>query len=375
MTETAASEGSHNEQLAIQLEDPPAPTSNLPVGNAAQVQMGSFRSPRKIIAIFDPDEWEEFTYEWARVLEGYEKVLRVTGAGDRGADIVGFADAGGFQGVWDCYQCKHYDHALQPAEAYDEIFKVLHGVAIGHWVMPRAYYFVAPRECGPTLKQLLNNAGNLAVEFKKRICAPNYMPPNKVTAAEMEGVKNLADTVDFSVFQDQTIDDVLEVHKKTQYYVLRFGGGIPLAPAAPPVPNLPKQEEAPYLRALLPIYREKYGDLYQSFEECATESTIAKHLLRQREAFYSAETLERHVRDLLPHGSYAAFQEDIFAGVIEVRDLDYGTGYERLAAVLSKSTDIDLSSSAVVQACRPIARKGACHQLAGLERLSWMDPS
>jgi hypothetical protein len=44
----------------------------------------------------------------------YAKVEWFSGSGDCGIDITGFADPQKFRGVWDSYQCKHYDHALRP---------------------------------------------------------------------------------------------------------------------------------------------------------------------------------------------------------------------------------------------------------------------
>ena len=53
---------------------------------------------------FSPDEWEEFTEEWASSLESdYLKVRRFGGAGDLGVDIAGFCSVQGFVGVWDNY--------------------------------------------------------------------------------------------------------------------------------------------------------------------------------------------------------------------------------------------------------------------------------
>jgi RHS repeat-associated protein len=48
----------------------------------------------------------------------YSHVQRFTGSADRGIDIAGFVDGFDLQGVWDNYQCKHYDHALRLGDYY-----------------------------------------------------------------------------------------------------------------------------------------------------------------------------------------------------------------------------------------------------------------
>src|SRR2546427_7640705 len=42
-----------------------------------------------------------------------------------GIDIAGFADDKRLKGVWDNYQCKHYDHALRPGDVWVEFGKVI----------------------------------------------------------------------------------------------------------------------------------------------------------------------------------------------------------------------------------------------------------
>lgn len=69
------------------------------------------------------------TYSWASgegFVEGglyclatkYKHVLRFSGAGDMGIDVAGISLTINkrLEGVWDNYQCKHYDHAIRPGD-------------------------------------------------------------------------------------------------------------------------------------------------------------------------------------------------------------------------------------------------------------------
>ena len=154
---------------AAEFKEIPAPAIPSTVLTASQVQAGPAIEPLKRLFLYSADEWESFIDEWATAcLKGqYKKVQRLAGANDKGIDIVGFVDDGLLTSAWDNYQCKHYDHALHPADAWPEIAKILWYSFKGHYAPPRAYFFVAPRGTGTTLSQLLANPATLKAGLKK----------------------------------------------------------------------------------------------------------------------------------------------------------------------------------------------------------------
>ena len=77
----------------------------------------------KLVEIFSPDDWEAFAEEYASSVAGYEQVVRFTGPGDMGRDIVGFASTKFFDGPWDNYQCKRYGDKLKPSDIWVELGK------------------------------------------------------------------------------------------------------------------------------------------------------------------------------------------------------------------------------------------------------------
>jgi hypothetical protein len=102
---------------------PHPPTSS---ASAEHVQSGVPIPKAVRVRTFSPEDWEEFIEEWATSLTGsYKKVRRFGGAGDLGVDIAGFCTDQGFQGVWDNYQCKRYDHPLRPSDVWVEIGKII----------------------------------------------------------------------------------------------------------------------------------------------------------------------------------------------------------------------------------------------------------
>jgi hypothetical protein len=93
------------------------PTGVVHVASADHVQAGLPIPKAARVRIFSPDDWEEFTQEWASSLKStYAMVRRFAGSGDMGLDIAGFTATTGFAAPWDNFQCKRYDHALRPAD-------------------------------------------------------------------------------------------------------------------------------------------------------------------------------------------------------------------------------------------------------------------
>src|SRR5262245_37485141 len=100
---------------------PPSTT----VVTAQQVTGGPPILPIARIRLYSPDEWENFTNEWAHYFFEGKEVVRSSGAGDKGVDIAVFEPGQDLNGIWDAYQCKHYDNALRPSDIYVELGKVL----------------------------------------------------------------------------------------------------------------------------------------------------------------------------------------------------------------------------------------------------------
>ena len=74
----------------------------------------------KLVRAYDAVEWEIFISEWQKGLQGYHAVKRIGGAGDMGRDVVGLCSPDACQGVWDNYQCKHYEKALGVPRACED---------------------------------------------------------------------------------------------------------------------------------------------------------------------------------------------------------------------------------------------------------------
>ncbi|HYW37361.1 MAG TPA: ABC-three component system protein [Terriglobales bacterium] len=352
---------------------PVAPASAV---TADQVTHGPSIPPQQRILLYSAAEWEGFIEEWAHfALKGlYVQVQRFTGAGDRGIDIAGFADAQKLLGAWDNYQCKRFlGHAIYPSEAWPEIGKILWHSFNKEYRAPRRYYFVAPHGVGTTLASLLANPPKL-----KKALIENWDKSVRHAITDKQEVPlegaflAYVEAFDFSIFDAKTGLQVIEGHRQCPCHSSRFGGGLPSRPAADKPPAAIAPAESRYVAQLLSAYADHKKEAVPDVNALKAWPKLDSHFGRQREAFYHAESLRVFARDSVPAGTFESLQDDIHTGVVDVCDDDHADAYERVKQVTQAARGLHLTSNALLTCSKPKDRDGICHQLANEDRLLWM---
>ncbi|SIR94964.1 ABC-three component system protein [Microbacterium sp. RURRCA19A] len=291
--------------------------------------------------------------------------------GDQGIDVAGLLTDRGFEGEWDCYQAKHYADPLTPSTAIPEIIKVFGHVVRGDYTMPRRYSFVAPKGCGPTLNRLLSHPS----ELKEKVLATlddGSPATRELTAEDVAAIRAAAEQTDFKMFLGVQLIELIDGHARTNYHAFRFGTSLPArgAPDQPPVDLEP--HETRYIAQLLEVYSESEAESTLSAQSIASDAVHGPHFRRQRQAFYSAEALRVYARDSVPPGTFESLLDDVHAGVVEIAEVSHASGRDRLTAVLTHSTQLQLDSHRLVSVTGLEDRKGLCHQLANDDRLTWV---
>ena len=331
--------------------------------------------PQQQIILYSSDEWEEFTHEWAHfcLKDIYISVVRFTGAGDQGIDIAGFTDDSKLEGVWDNYQCKHCDHALQPNDVWAEFGKILWYSFTKSYVAPRKYYFVAPRGVGTKLNGLLANAGKL-----RSAVIANWQKHIRTNITDKQDVPlegdllNYVAAFDFTIFQAKTSLELIELHRaKCPYHSARFGGGLPDRPDPPEPPEAIGDHESRYVSHLLDAYTDYTKKPISSVDGLRDHPKLKEHFGRQREAFYHAEGLRVFVRDNVSEGTFDSLKEEIYDGVIDTHAADHPDGYARVREVTKAARSLELTSNALLLRTKVKDRDGICHQLANDDWLKW----
>lgn len=352
----------------------PPPASAQKILTAAQVQSGPPIEPLTRLVVYTSSEWESFIDEWASsyLQSDYHKVLRFSGANDRGIDIAGFADEQLLQGIWDNYQCKHYGSPLTPTDAWPEIGKILWHTFNKHYVPPRAHYFVAPRGTGTTLTQYLANPAALKAALLK---AWDKTVKDAITSTQSVTLTGdfaaYVDTFDFSIFKPLSIRQVVEQHRKTPYFIGRFGGGLPARPGIAPPPSEIHDGESVYVGKLLAAYAEHVGQPIPDHAALSARKPLDDHFKRQREAFYHAESLRVFVRDKVEPGTFESLQDEVYHGVVDVCEAPHADGYVRVQAVTAAAQSLPLDAHPLGPSALVRDKRGICHQLANEDRLKW----
>ncbi|MDR2241129.1 MAG: hypothetical protein LBE33_11880 [Zoogloeaceae bacterium] len=340
---------------------------------AAQVANGPVIPPQQRLLTYSPDDWEGFVEEWAYycLATKYKHVQRFSGAGDMGVDVAGFADDNRLQGVWENFQCKHYDHAIRPSDVWAEFGKVIWYSYNGEYTVPRRYYFVSPRGTGTSLSRLFSNTTKLREElianWDKHV--KNAITNTQEVPLNLE-LKTYVDAFDFSIFDAKTALQLVDDHRNTPVHTARFGGGLPTRPASEKPPKGVAATESRYVTQLLGAYGEHTGTTVTD-PAALSVPKLKDHFHRQREAFYEAESLRVFARDSVPPGTFESLLNDIYDGVIDTHDASHTDGYEKVCAVTKAARDMQITANALITCTNPKDRDGICHQLVNEERLRW----
>lgn len=351
----------------------PTPVKATTLPSAAQFQNGPLVEPIKMLWLYSPEDWEGFIYEWVSECRKsqYASVRRTTGANDRGIDIAAFVDEKQLAGVWDNYQCKRFGSTISPAAAWPEIGKILWHSFNGHYAPPRRYFFVAPKGAGTQLNLLLSNMPNLKAELIK---VWEKSVSSKITSTKIELTGDFAAYVekfDFSIFRAITPRELIDEHRKTPFFISRFGGGLPARPKPDDPPEDIHPDESVYVGALFDAYADHTKETVTDIAGLKKWKTLHEHFGRQRESFYHAELFRVFVRDKVEPGSFESLQDEVYHGVVDTCDSAHADGFERVKAVLAGASHLPLDSHPLGSSAFVRDRHGICHQLANEERLKW----
>jgi hypothetical protein len=351
----------------------PKPQGAVPA--AAQVHTGVPIPKQARVMTFSPAQWEQFVEEWAQSQTNhYHQVRRFAGAGDYGVDIAGFTGSDGFSGEWDNFQCKHYASALAPSDIWVELGKVIYYSFRREYKPPRRYFFMCPKGVGTSLTRLMTQPSKLKAELKANWPKHCQMHITSTQPVVLDGqLLAYIDNFDFTIFCSKSIADLITDHSKTPFHAVLFGGGLPERPPSTAPPAAPSDGESRYVGQLFLAYGEHAGASINSADDLAPHGTLSDDFLRQRERFYHAEALRNFARDTVPEGTFAALQDEVFHGVVDVAEGSHPNGYARMKATVSQAAQLNITANPLAPATKVQDRQGICHQLVNDDRLRWVN--
>jgi hypothetical protein len=122
---------------------------------------------------------------------------------------------------------------------------------------------------------------------------------------------------------------------------------------------------------LLEAYSDHTKETIKIPADLKRRTALNEHFIRQREAFYHAETLRVFLRDKVEPGTFERLQDELYAGVVDTNSANHADGFVRVVAVTKAAQDMQLTANPIAPIAQTQDRHGICHQLANEERLKW----
>ena len=362
-----------NEEHLKELEQPRPQVALTP----EEILMGPQIDPKERVRLYDEDKFEEFILEWAFLClqkpGEYVGVRRFGGSSDLGRDVVGYLELPLKASRFDIYQCKHYKAPITPSEIWPEFAKLCVFTHEKRFPTPRYYFVVAPQDVGPTLGGLIDEPEKLRAELQAVWGTKCSRAISKGITYPLEGeLLAHVQAFPFEIVRCKPIHEVIDEFSHCGRYVGRFGGGLKPFPPDEMPPHSIHTAETRYVEQLLAAYSDETGQNFNTVADL-TGSKFEPDLHRQRERFYSAETLRRFARDNQPSAaSYEDITDQMYNGVIDCVLRNFHSGYQRMLETMTTSAQIVISNHPLRSYLKPQSKQGVCHQLANDDRIYWV---
>ena len=128
------------------------------------------------------------------------------------------------------------------------------------------------------------------------------------------------------------------------------------------------------------MYAEKISQAVTPTDISSLSPSLRHNFAEQRKAYYSAESIQRSVREVFADGEkqFDVLKSDAFDGISDTYyDDRHQSGYDRLLAVLDKITNTTLTKSSLLNIAGLIGnleKKGICHILVNDDVIkSWVN--
>ncbi len=305
-----------------------------PISSTAALQpvCPSILTPAQVIQTYDDAQWEEFTLEFLGAADpAYAFLEPKGGAGDKGRDIVAYTVAPPAIGPTDIFQCKAYANKLTPKNIWIELGKLCAFTHRGDFPIPRHYKFVTPLGVGTKLGDLLKKPAELRAQLIANWADSCEGKISNTEAFPLVGaLKIYVENFDFGIVGYVPVHEILEQHRKTRHWHLRFKRDYPVRPQSDLPPALPKQNKLPYVEQLLAAYGDHLKITVSNIAALAAQPHLAEHLHRSRTDFFMADSLNRFYRDQFPSGAFEHVMNQVHTGVVDTCDSSHCDGLARV---------------------------------------------
>jgi hypothetical protein len=336
----------------------------------------SVLTPPQVIQHFSADEWEAFVLEALGASEPkYARIERRGGAGDKGRDVIACTADTPQAGPIDLYQCKAYGKALGLSDVWTEFGKLCVFTHRGDFPVPRRYRFAAPHGVTTPLGNLLDRPVELRTKLIENWAAQCEAKVSQGQTFPLTGdLKTYVEQFDFSIVHYRSVSELLDLHRKTTHWHVRFKRDYPARPKADMPPPDPQPHEMRYVRQLLDAYGQHTGTALADITALGAHSTLSQHFNGCRTDFFMADGLNRFYRDAQFPGAFEHVKGQVEQGIRNTVLKPHQDGYHRVCAVLEQAAGLPLAKTEYDYCVEAGDKQGICHHLANDDKLKWVQP-
>jgi len=332
----------------------------------------------KQLQVISPDDFEAVVLEWATdfLIDKYEHIIKIGGAGDKGRDVIGYYSVE--RKECDYYQCKHYKSSLGVTAVYLELAKLCYYTYNEEIPIPKNYYFVAPQGITASVQNFIDNPQVVYEELKKHWDNNCKSAITKRKDIELEGeFLDYVKGFDFGILRSKAPNELISEHAQTNWHASRFGTG--LRSTRDYIQKAGKKLETKeniYVEQLFKAYSNKLGEkVINSKELTDINVDLNNHFNESRNAFYCAESLLEFERDKLSIVEVSPFDElkdEVYTVVKTTLRLDHDNAYIKVLKTTESAVKNEYSSNALHSELKNEDKEGLCHHLVNEKRIKWV---
>ena len=121
------------------------------------------------------------------------------------------------------------------------------------------------------------------------------------------------------------------------------------------------------------MYSKEAGQVYETQEDLKNNNKLYRHFKRQREGFFSAQSLKRFARDELLHeDSYDSLKNQVEFGIMDIYEKEYSSELERVKETTKQANSLAISCEEIKKITVQ-DKTGMCHELVNDEIIVWSD--
>lgn len=352
------------------------PANPTPTPATAQPVSLSVLTPQQVVQHFSADNWEAFVLEALGASEPrYARIERRGGAGDKGRDVIACTADTPHAGPFDLYQCKAYGKAIGLSDVWAELGKLCVFTDRGDFPVPRRYRFAAPHGVTTPLGNLLDKPGELRTKLIASWASQCESQVSQGQTFPLTGaLKAYVEHFDFSIVHYCPVTELLDLHKKTSHWQVRFKRDYPDRPLPDAPPEEIQERELRYVSQLWAAYGDHLKVPVVQQTDYSHIPPLVDHFTRSRIEFFMADSLNRFYRDPSFPGAFEHVKRQVYDGVIDTATAPHADALARVRATVQSAALLPIAGSIYSQYVEAGDKKGLCHHLANDDKLRWVQP-